>query len=480
MFNPKKVVLYSFVLSFTYGCDSPSSSTAPAPQLSSDLGLDSSSVLPPMDRGRPTSIGSDESVARLDAAQRDAGEPNDAQPSDALFDVATLDFSMRDAALSDAMANVPDERLTCQRGFESLPVIRDIAYADLHPRQRLDLYPLRSEHPTPLVIWVHGGGWRGGSKDRVLDEILAFRERGYAIVSVEYRLSDAPWPATVVDVKAAVRFLRANAEEYNLDPERFVAMGSSAGGHLVSMLGVSPDVEIFRDDALGHRERSDAVQAVVNFYGPTELDMMDADAMSSGCPPNALCHDCEGSPESLLIDCRPSQCRALAAQASPITYIDGDEAPFLSFHGTDDCTVPIPQARRLHMALQASGAESTLVEVERAGHNTRECLAGDNARLMYAFVERTIRGCSDEAQEEPEVPEDSSISECHWRACAELAQRCEESAVCVALELCFQDCFERQLGQCIRRCLDSVPDAESAIEAHRPLFECGRANGCYR
>ena len=98
------------------------------------------------------------------------------------------------------------EMQPCERGFEHLPVLRDIPYADAHERQRLDMYPVRSQTPSPLLIWVHGGGWRAGSKDRVSDVFLSFRDRGYAVASIEYRLSDEPWPSTVIDVKEGRSF----------------------------------------------------------------------------------------------------------------------------------------------------------------------------------------------------------------------------------------------------------------------------------
>ncbi len=419
-------------------------------------------ALPILDMRMP---GLDMNQASADLGLMDAA-PVDAQLSDA----GTMDMS------SDGGSGLVPEPAECERGFESLEVVRDIAYADVDPRHRLDLYPVRSERPTPVLIWIHGGGWRAGSKDRVSPVFLDFRERGYTVVSVEYRLSDAAWPATVSDVKAAVRFLRANAEQYNLDAERFVAIGSSAGGHLVSMLGTSTGANLFRDEALGHVNVSDAVQAVVNFYGPSDLDTMDLDAMEHGCPAGGLCHDCEDSPESMLLDCRPSQCTARADQASPVNYVDGDEPPFLTIHGAADCTVPTPQGRRLHRALEAVGVESTLLEVPDAGHNVSQCLANGNTQVMTAFVERVIRGCAD-----PEVviPDDARLNACHWMNCTDQAAQCEASPVCVALEECFQDCFQRELGGCIRRCLDSVPDAQTAVDVHRPLFECGREQGCY-
>ena len=393
--------------------------------------------------------------------------------------MSTADASPEDGgpvAIPDG--GTPPELPLCQGGFGDGDTLRDVAYAGVDERHRLDLYLTDAPGPNPLLIWVHGGGWRAGSKDRVNPLFLAFRERGYSIASIEYRLSSAAWPATVSDVKAAVRFLRAQSTRYNLDSNRFVAMGSSAGGHLVAMLATSANDPLFMDTRLGNSTVSDEVQAVVNFYGPSDLDQMDPDAAMAGCPAGGLCHDCEDSPETMLLDCRPSECTEVADQASPVNHVSGDEPPVLSYHGDDDCTVPPLQSRRLHEALTAADSESILVEVPGAGHNVNQCLTEENLATMQAFVERAIRGCRDAEAMEP--PEDSELGACLWEHCPTQAAACDENAACVALEVCFQDCFSRELGMCIRRCTGSVPDAAEGRVQHEPLFECGRANGCYR
>ena len=258
----------------------------------------------------------------------------------------------------------------CDVQWNDGEVIRNLSYADVSPRQILDLYLTTAPGPNPLLIWIHGGGWRGGNHRAVPNVLLGLRERGYSIASIEYRLSDIPWPATMVDVKAAVRWLRAHAVEYAFDPNRFVAVGTSAGGHLASMLGTSIGVDRFDDMVLGYPEISSAVQTVVNFYGPTDILQMDADA--ADCPPGALTHDAVDSPEGLLLDCQPSACPERAAEASPITYVDGNEPPFLTFHGRQDCTVPAPQGRRCD-ALIAQGRVSNLRIVDGAAI-ADECL----------------------------------------------------------------------------------------------------------
>ena len=150
---------------------------------------------------------------------------------------------------------------------EGVTVYRDVAYVtDGHERQKLDLYVPEVGENLPLIIWVHGGAWRGGDKAHYVR--MEYLKAGYAGASINYRLSQhAIFPAQIEDVKAAVRWLRTNAETYRLDPNRFAAWGSSAGGHLVAMLGTAGDVAEFE---VGENLKvSSRVQAVVDYFGPT-------------------------------------------------------------------------------------------------------------------------------------------------------------------------------------------------------------------
>jgi acetyl esterase/lipase len=145
---------------------------------------------------------------------------------------------------------------------------RDIAYGK-HERQKLDVFVPKGDGPFPLVIWVHGGAWEGGSKEG--GPTAGLLPLGYAVASVNYRLSKhAVFPAQIHDVKSAVRFLRANAKKYNLDPERFGAAGASAGGHLVALLGTSGDVKDLDGDG-DNKEVSSRVKCVLDYFGPTDL-----------------------------------------------------------------------------------------------------------------------------------------------------------------------------------------------------------------
>jgi acetyl esterase/lipase len=239
--------------------------------------------------------------------------------------------------------------------------LRNLPYVtDGHPRQVLDLYLPGGNLPLPLVIWVHGGAFRVGDKaDKLPTPSLS---RGYAVASLNYRLSQhALWPAQILDVKAAVRWLRAHAGQYTLDPTRFAAWGESAGGHLVAMLGATGHVAAW--EVGEHLEQSSRVQAVVDYFGPTDFRQMDAHRL-----PEGMVHDLADSPESELVG-GPIQARPeRVADANPITYVTPDAPPYLVIHGERDPLVPHHQSELLVAALARAGVEHTFYTVPGAGH----------------------------------------------------------------------------------------------------------------
>ena len=246
---------------------------------------------------------------------------------------------------------------------------RDLAYVPGGDRkQRLDLYlpedPPGGEatgEPRPLVIWVHGGGWRGGNKSRCPPLKAGFVGRGYAVASVGYRLSgSAKFPAQIEDCRAAVRWLRAHADEYRLDPDRFGAWGASAGGHLVALLGTAGDEKSF--DVGENREVSAKVQAVCDYYGPSDLA-----AFAAAAGYEQVARD-PGSPVAGLLGGPVAEKADLARRASPIEYVSKDDPPFLIVHGTADAVVPLDQSVRLAAALEAAGVPVTLERLPDAGH----------------------------------------------------------------------------------------------------------------
>lgn len=244
---------------------------------------------------------------------------------------------------------------------EGVTVHRDIAYVtDGHERQKLDLYIPNEGENLPLIIWVHGGAWLGGSKERYAP--MEYLKSGYAGASINYRLSQhAIFPAQIEDVKAAVRWIRANAETYRLDPNRFAAWGASAGGHLVAMLGTAGDITEF--EVGENLDVSSQVQAVVNYFGPTDFLQMDAHRL-----PDGLVHDAPDSPESKLVGGPIQEHEDRVARANPITYVSKADPPILIIHGDQDKLVPYHQSVLLKEALEAVGAPVTFYKVEGGGH----------------------------------------------------------------------------------------------------------------
>jgi len=247
---------------------------------------------------------------------------------------------------------------------EDLRKKKDLVYARLKDRElHLDLYwHPKSETSMPLIIWIHGGAWRKGSKDNV-GNVLPFLNKGYAVASVAYRLSDeAQFPSQIQDCKAAVRWLRAHADQYKLNPERFGVWGSSAGGHLVALLGTAGKMEAW--EVGEHLDQSSRVQAVCDWFGPTDfLRMNDI--------PGRMDHNAPDSPESQLIGSPIQDHPDKVARANPINYITPDDPPFLIMHGIQDFTVLKNQSELLHEALKKKGIPTTLILLDGLAHGFR-------------------------------------------------------------------------------------------------------------
>ena len=245
-------------------------------------------------------------------------------------------------------------------------VERNLSYIrNGHARQKLDIYYVPKStgqsKTRPLVIWIHGGAWRAGSKDRCPATFLL--SHGFAVASINYRLSQhAVFPAQINDCKSAIVWLRQNAKKYNLDKERFGVWGSSAGGHLSALVGTSANV---KDLEPGSKfENQSKVQAVCDWFGPTDILKMNEQAGSKG----TLDHDAPNSPESLLIGGTLQENKVKAYAVNPIRYISKDDPPFLIMHGDNDFLVPIQQSEMLHAALKKGGVESELIVIKGKGH----------------------------------------------------------------------------------------------------------------
>jgi len=257
----------------------------------------------------------------------------------------------------------------------------------------LDLYvPLKEvTGKLPLVVWVHGGGWSAGSRRN--PPALPLLKHGFAVASVEYRLSqEAKFPAQIEDCKAALRWLRANADMYHLDPDHVGVWGSSAGGHLVAMLGATGGVTELDGANKDNADQSSKVQAVCDWFGPTDFLLMDTQFAGKG----QFLHSAPESPESHLIGGPITQNPAKVAAASPMTYINAKAAkgegkdlpPFLIMHGDKDPLVPYAQSEILRDALQKAGADVTLQIIPGAGHGFRGAEPTDT---VVAFFEKHLK-----------------------------------------------------------------------------------------
>lgn len=270
-------------------------------------------------------------------------------------------------------------------------VLRDLPYAGTaNPRQTLDLaIPKEStseKKGRPLVIWIHGGGWKNGDKQsgHRLDRLRTLVQTGrYAGATVAYRLSgEAHWPAQIHDCKAAIRWLRGNAKKHGIDPQKIAVWGSSAGGHLVSMLGSSGGVKELEGKLGKHLDQSSRVSAVVNYYGPSALLQMDDF-------PSKIVHNDPNSPESQLIGSPIQKAKKKSMQASPLHQVSPDDAPHIHFHGTDDPLVPFNQSEIYHKALKKAGVQSILITSKGGGHNMPRAFT---LRFVLPFLDHALHG----------------------------------------------------------------------------------------
>jgi acetyl esterase/lipase len=263
-------------------------------------------------------------------------------------------------------------------------VFRDVEYARAGTTAlALDLYVPQGEKSPPLVVWVHGGAWRSGSKSGV--PILPLTDRGYAIASVDYRLSPvARFPAQVHDLKAAIRFLRASAEKYGIDASRIAITGGSAGGHLAALVGVTNGCEAHKGDVGEHRSVSSDVQAIVDFYGPANLTTILAQSTPHGLSVRepAL---------KLLFGGSPDEQPELARLASPVLHVDASDPPLLIFHGDQDPQVPINQSHELVGAYKKHGLSTTLDVVHGGVHGGKLFYTPEQLAQVADFLDKHLQ-----------------------------------------------------------------------------------------
>jgi len=240
----------------------------------------------------------------------------------------------------------------------------------------------RVSPPVGLIIWVHGGAWRSGSRASV--DLAGMTARGWAVASVDYRLSPvARFPAQVHDIKAAVRFLRAHAADYGYPPSRFVIAGSSAGGHLAALVGVSNGQPELEGPVGGDRSVSSDVQAIVSLYGASNFGSILAQSSPHGL-------EVRVPALQLLLGGQPDALPELARLASPVFHVDATDPPLLLLHGDQDNQMPIRQSYELEAAYQKLQLPVRLVVVRGAGHGGPAFTNPDMLQLIDGFLRRQL------------------------------------------------------------------------------------------
>ena len=261
-----------------------------------------------------------------------------------------------------------------------ISTVNDLVYATVGDLQlKLDLaVPVEGTGPFPAVVVFYGGAWRTGNKWANRPILAEFARRGFVAIAPQYRHCPANlFPAQVHDAKAAVRWLRVHAVDYRVDSDHIGAMGFSAGAHLSLMLGTTGPTDGLEGDAPAGSPPT-KVQAVVNFYGPTDLGAADVPPFSRG-----LVRDFLGSAAAE----RPE----LAARASPLTYLDRTDAAILTFHGTADAVVPVTQAVRLSEAMTRVGLPGRTELLSGLGHGWSGPALRRTMEAAYAFFEERLR-----------------------------------------------------------------------------------------
>lgn len=269
------------------------------------------------------------------------------------------------------------------RDSEVFRKLSDVRFAEVDGHVlKLDLYLPKKKRP-PLLVWVHGGAWRRGSKDKM--PLADLVREGYAVASVDYRLSPiAKFPAAIHDIKAAIRFLRAKQADYGYDSEKIAIAGASAGGHLAALTGTTNGHEALEGGVGEHADQSSDVQAIVSYYGAsnfmTILNQSTPHGLSVRVP--AL---------ELFIGGRPEDVPRIAKLASPVFHVDPNDPPLLLVHGDQDPQMPINQSHELHGRYKALGLTVTFEVAHGAAHGGKSFFDAKRIRLVNRFLDENVR-----------------------------------------------------------------------------------------
>ena len=300
-------------------------------------------------------------------------------------------------ALSLLLALLIPTLAQCQKGPPPppagvKPLLNQDYVGDGNKRHLLDLYlpEAPSEKPRPLVVYIHGGGWENGNKDNAGFLFALMKDKPFVGASINYRLTDqGPWPAQIHDCKAAIRWLRGHAKEYNIDPEKVAVFGISAGGHLVSMLGVTGGEKDLEGTLGKYADQSTRVTCVLDFCGPSNfLTFSNKGSIITPDDPKSAIAKLVGGP---LKDHQDA-----GKNASPVNHITSDDPPFLIIHGDKDTLVPLAQAQEFHDALETAKIPATMLTGTGGAH---VFFSAELVERMRSFLDRHLLG------KEVEVPE---------------------------------------------------------------------------
>lgn len=298
-----------------------------------------------------------------------------------------------------AVAETPAKAIKLPPGVQ---MARDIAYVEGgYEAQKLDLYfPEQTpENPLPLIVHIHGGGWRAGSKFPC--PVIHYATMGYVVASVEYRFSQvAVFPAQIQDCQAAIRWLRANCEKYHIDPGHVGVIGGSAGGHLSALVGTSGGKDAFSKIG-GNEDQSDRVQAVCDIYGPGNFRTVVQQAAEDPNVKNIFEFNSPSDPYSSLIGTRLDD-QPKAEAVSPVQYVSEDNPPFLILHGDHDALVPFAQSEELAARLGEKGVEVGLQKIPGAGHGGPAFVQPAISGLVQRFFDKHLKGADVEVELLPE------------------------------------------------------------------------------
>lgn len=282
---------------------------------------------------------------------------------------------------------------------ENIEIIKDVVYGEVDGiKLYLDIVkPKMNYSKMPAIVFIHGGGWKSGDKNSGIFRLIPFAQKGYFCVSINYRLSGiAKFPAQIEDCKCAIRFLRANFEKYNIDPDKIGVWGTSAGGHLASLLGTTADIKEFEGKG-GWEGYSSKVNAVCDWFGPSDFLVGFEKSEKIGSP-YAVISELLGGPIEEL--------KEKARKASPVYYVNKNCPPFLIMHGDKDNVVPFIQSQILYEKLKENNVPVTLVKIKDAGHGIG--FKKEVMDFVFAFFDYYLKG---EKEKWQKLTEDKSFIE---------------------------------------------------------------------